>query len=86
MSTFPDVVATDVTFSEDVIQVTLVDGRVVAVPLEWYPPLRDATEAERENWEFIGGGIGIHWPDLDEDLSVRGFLQPEAYIPSRQHG
>lgn len=57
-------------FREDEFVVNLVDGRSLIVPLEWYPPLRDATKAQLENYRIIGGGIGIHWPDLDEDLSV----------------
>lgn len=46
------------------------------VPLEWFPRLRDGTPEQRNNWELIGRGVGIHWPDLDEDLSVRGLLAP----------
>jgi hypothetical protein len=54
--------------------VLLQDGREVSVPLEWFPRLRDATEEERNSWRLIGGGIGIHWEKLDEDLSVAGLL------------
>ena len=53
----------------------LEDGRVVSVPLEWYPRLAEGTGAERRRWELIGPGIGIHWPDLDEDISVENLLR-----------
>lgn len=54
--------------------VELVDGRSVSVPLLWFPRLVDATPAERAHWRLIGRGEGIHWPDLDEDMSVAGLL------------
>lgn len=60
--------------SDVALTVELVDGRSVSVPLLWYPRLVDATSAERENWRLIGRGEGIHWPDLDEDISVAGLL------------
>lgn len=52
----------------------LADGRRLTLPLDWYPRLKHGTPAERNNWRLIGGGEGIHWPDLDEDLSVDGFI------------
>ena len=52
----------------------LEDGRSLAVPLEWFPRFRDATPETRKRWELIGRGLGIHWPDLGEDLSVAGLL------------
>ncbi len=55
--------------------VSLVDGRRIYVPLAWFPLLANATPAERNNWEVLGDGQGIHWPDIDEDLSVRGLLK-----------
>jgi len=58
----------------DAVIVDLRDGRSVTAPLTWYPRLRHGTSRERRNWRLIGGGIGIHWPDLDEDLSVEGIL------------
>lgn len=70
--------AKQLSFEDDSLVVLLTDGRELKVPLEWYPSLRDATAAERSNYRMIGGGVGIHWPDLDEDLSVRGFLMPNA--------
>ncbi len=66
--------ATDVTFGEDSFSVTLADGREVSVPLEWFPRLRDATEDQRGAWRLIGGGIGIHWEAIDEDISVESVL------------
>ena len=64
-----------VEFNADALSVTLMDGRVIAVPLVWYPRLLEATEAERNNWQISGGGYGIHWPDIDEDLSTEGLLR-----------
>jgi hypothetical protein len=58
----------------DTLLVELVDGRCLHVPVEWFPLLRDATPEQRARWELIGPGLGIHWPDLDEDVSVAGLL------------
>jgi len=66
--------AVSVRFSNDMLYVQLSDGREVGVPLEWFPSLRDATADQRANWRLIGRGIGIHWEELDEDLSVEGLL------------
>ncbi len=66
--------AEDVIVTEDTLQAELADGRTIAVPLAWYPRLVHAAQAERDNWELIGAGEGIHWPDLDEDLSVEGLI------------
>jgi hypothetical protein len=66
--------AESVTLTEDVLTVDLTDGRTISVPLAWYPRLAHGTEAERSRWRLIGQGEGIHWPDLDEDLSVAGLL------------
>jgi hypothetical protein len=63
-----------VTVSEDTLTVDLVDGRSIAVPLEWYPRLSHATPHERGHRRLIGRGEGIHWPDLDEDISVENLL------------
>jgi len=65
----------DVQFTGDSLSVSLRDGRVIAVPLAWYPRLLKATPAQRKNWKIAGGGYGIHWPDLDEDLSTEGLLR-----------
>jgi hypothetical protein len=68
--------------SEDTLTVDLADGRRLAVPLAWFPRLLHATQEQRDNWELLGDGEGIHWPEIDEDLSVagllRGFPAPEA--------
>src|ERR1700731_1297475 len=79
MSTSPpselaDLRAQSVAVTEDALVVELVDGRTVTVPLAWYPRLVHGTPAERTHWRFIGEGEGIHWPDLDEDISVEGLL------------
>ena len=76
----------DVVFSDDALSVSLRDGRVISVPLVWYPRLLNATPAQRKNWQIAGGGYGIHWPDVDEDLSTEGLLRgaraPRAHSPS----
>jgi len=64
-----------VKFTKDTLSVSLGDGRTIIVPLAWYPRLLNATAAERKNWRIAGGGYGIHWPDLDEDLSTEGLLR-----------
>jgi hypothetical protein len=69
-----DVFAESVCFSADSLTVRLDDGRSLSVPLAWYPRLLHGTQAERENYELIGEGEGIHWPELDEDISVEGLL------------
>lgn len=66
--------AVDVTFTKNSLLVTLADGRCISAPLEWFPRLLRATAKERRNWRLIGGGIGIHWEDVDEDISVRRLL------------
>ncbi|MCP4990637.1 MAG: DUF2442 domain-containing protein [Colwellia sp.] len=58
----------------DVLSVELVDGRTISVPVTWFPILSNATQAQRENWEILGDGEGIHWPEIDEDLSVASLL------------
>lgn len=64
-----------VSLENDLLEVCLSDGREIRVPLEWFPKLRDATPEERQHWRLIGKGIGIHWPDIDEDLSLEGLLR-----------
>ncbi|RMD61699.1 DUF2442 domain-containing protein [Candidatus Parcubacteria bacterium] len=71
--------AQDVKVTDDELIVALDDGRTIAVPLVWYPRLLHGTAEERKKWRLIGGGEGIHWPDLDEDISVEHLL---AGIPS----
>jgi len=67
--------AKNVRVTDRALVVELRDGRVVSVPLAWYPRLAEGSPRERRRWELLGPGIGIHWPDLDEDISVEGLLQ-----------
>ena len=64
-----------VSFDAERLIVDLMDGRTIAVPLAWYPRLLDATPEQRADWEVAGAGYGIHWPQIDEDLSVEGLLR-----------
>jgi hypothetical protein len=73
----------DVEVTEDELSVRLMDGRTISVPVAWYPRLLNATEAQRKNWRIIGGGYGIHWEDIDEDLSTEGLLRG-APAPRKQ--
>jgi hypothetical protein len=66
--------AMEVRVTDDTLTVELADGRTLAVPLAWYPRLWHGTPEERRNWRLIGDGVGIHWPDLDEDISIEGLL------------
>jgi hypothetical protein len=74
LSSRPVADAVEVTCSEDELIVTLADGRRVSAPLEWFPRLLRATPAQRANWSLIGRGVGIHWPEVDEDIAVRTLL------------
>lgn len=65
----------DVRFNDDAMMVRLSDGREISVPLEWFPRLRDATPAQRNNWRFIAKGIGMHWEEIDEDIAVSTLLR-----------
>jgi hypothetical protein len=76
--------AQTVDFGVDTLIVHLEDGRSVSAPLEWFPRLRDASEADRRHWRLIGRGIGVHWETLDEDLSVRGLLEGTAVAKSER--
>lgn len=80
---YGSVLATDVQVSDDSLVVVLSDGRTIIAPLVWFPRLLHGTSEERAQWEFIGGGTGIHWPALDEDISVEGLLLGG---PSRESG
>jgi hypothetical protein len=66
--------AVDVSLTEDTLSVDLSDGRTISVPLGWYPRLEHATPAERANWKLIGKGQGVHWEDVDEDISIDGII------------
>lgn len=65
----------DVRITEDTISVDLYDGRSITAPLAWFPRLLHATPGQRANWRVSGAGYGVHWPDIDEDLSTQGLLQ-----------
>lgn len=65
----------DVHLTEDTLAVDLSDGRTIIVPLAWYPRLLNATTEQRSHWKVSGGGYGIHWPEIDEDLSTEGLLR-----------
>jgi hypothetical protein len=65
----------DVRVNADALSVDLMDGRTITVPLRWYPRLWNATESQRKNWKVSAAGFGIHWPDIDEDLSTGGLLR-----------
>jgi hypothetical protein len=75
-----EVSARGVTLNDEALTVDLADGRTITVPLAWFPRLAHGTAAERANWRLIGGGEGVHWPDLDEDISV------ESLLAGRQSG
>ena len=66
--------AVGVRFDEEMMHVHLADGRIIGVPLEWFPRLHDAAPEQRRNWRLIGRGVGIHWEDLDDDISVSALL------------
>jgi len=75
MPTVLRILATSVTFDAEMMHVRLADGREISVPPEWFPRLRDASEKQRDNWRFISQGVGIHWEDLDQDISVEALLR-----------
>lgn len=70
-----DATAVDVAVTDDRLMVVLADGRELAAPLSWFPRLMEATHDQRRNWRLIGRGQGIHWPDVDEDISVASLLR-----------
>ena len=67
--------AIELEVTDDELIVSLADGRKFSVPIAWYPRLANATPKQRRNWEIIGPGVGSHWPDVDEDISVEGLLR-----------
>src|SRR3954468_2455702 len=77
-------VATNVAVTDDTLTVDLSDGRSISVPLAWYPRLAHGSPEERQSWRLIGRGDGIHWPDLDEDISVEGLLAGKSSGESQQ--
>jgi len=82
-SSDPELRIENVAFSDEKLKVALSDGRLLLLPLEWYPTLEKATQSQRENWRLLGQGAGVHWPEIDEDLSLEGFLNgwPAAGSP-----
>jgi hypothetical protein len=70
-----DASATDVSVGDDSLHIVLADGRELTAPLTWFPRLLDATPEQRRHWRLIGKGSGIHWPDVDEDISVASLLR-----------
>lgn len=67
--------AVDVIFANEAIHLVLADGREISAPLAWFPRLRDANEIQRRNWRLIGQGIGVHWPEIDEDIAVSTLMK-----------
>ena len=76
--------ATDVAVTDDTLTVDLSDGRSISAPLAWYPRLVHASESERNTWRLIGRGEGIHWPEVDEDISVEALIAGRASGESQQ--
>jgi len=72
-----------VSVTEDALKIALEDGRELSAPLAWYPRLRDATPEQRSNWRLIGRGEGIHWPEIDEDISALGLLAGAGDLPAK---
>lgn len=70
-----DATAVEVTVTDERLTVILADGRELSAPLAWFPRVLEATDAQRRNWRFIGRGKGIHWPEIDEDISVASLLR-----------
>ncbi len=68
-------------FEKDSMQIVLSDGRTIGIPLAWYPKLASASKSHLQHFQISPAGYGIHWPDLDEDLSVYGFLFPSIELP-----
>jgi hypothetical protein len=73
--------ANKIIITEEELIAYLDDGRTIAVPISWYPRLLNGSVEERKNWRFIGEGTGIHWPDLDEDISIEGIIEG---VPSQE--
>lgn len=70
--------AVDVAFSEKSVRFVLADGREISAPLAWFPKLQNASTAERKNWKLIGKGVGVHWPSIDEDISVSALMHTKS--------
>lgn len=70
-----EAMASDVWFDSDMLHVRLIDAREISIPIEWFPRLREASDNQKKNWRLLGKGIGIHWEDIDEDISVAALLK-----------
>jgi hypothetical protein len=81
-----EVLAIDVRIEAELFVVRLNDGREIGVPYSWFWRLEEATEEERRNWKLIGEGDGIHWEEIDEDISVKGILRGKPSNPARRPG
>ncbi len=79
-----DITAHQVKITDDELIVDLSDGRTISIPLAWYPRLTYGTKQERNRWQLIGGGVGIHWPALDEDISIEGVILGKPSYESQQ--
>lgn len=79
----PGLQVKEVRFTDDELVVRIADGRTISVPLVWYPRLLHATSEQRSRWEIAGAGFGIHWPEIDEDLSTEGLLAGAPAPPGR---
>lgn len=75
LATAADIRVTDARIEDETLVVELADGRTISAPLAWFPRLLDATPQQRANWKIAGGGFGLHWPDIDEDISTEGLLR-----------
>ena len=75
--------AIDVNITEDTLSVELSDGRTISTPIGWFPRLEQANEQERKNWKLIGKGSGIHWEDIDEDISIEGLISGKPSFESQ---
>ncbi len=84
MNNLPKPFAQQVTISDEALEIDLADGRTITAPLVWYPRLLHGTPEERTRWQLIGQGEGIHWPDLDEDISVQNVLQGKPSSESQR--
>ena len=78
-----EALAIRIELTRETLSVELADGRTIAVPLAWYPRLAHATAEERKSWRLIGGGQGVHWPDIDEDISVANLLAGQPSTESQ---
>ncbi len=67
--------AVDVIFANEALHLVLADGREISAPLAWFPRLRDANDTQRRNWRLIGQGVGVHWPEIDEDIAVSTLMK-----------